>query len=67
MIVSKVVEIKMSEKSFVYFDKLTDGTFRVAYTTDNAEVVRRMLDSEIAEKGKTSWTSDQEADTPQER
>ena len=51
MKVSKVVMIDTSESSFIYLDRLKDGSFRIAYTPDNAEDVRKLRESEVVEKG----------------
>ena len=51
IIVSKVVEIDTSKKSFVYFDDLDDGTFRVVYTKNNADIVRMMRDNDVIVEG----------------
>lgn len=37
--VSKVIEVKIENKikSFMYFEKILDGTFRMSYTADMLE------------------------------
>jgi hypothetical protein len=46
--VSKTVEVKLSkDKSFIYLDKMKNGSYRVCFTTDNRDVVRQLRDNEI--------------------
>lgn len=51
MKISKIVEIDTSKASFIYIDKLKDGTFRLAYTPDNEESVKEIREK-IATEGK---------------
>lgn len=39
---SKVVEIKVENKEFVYFDKLPDGTWRMAYTSPTISDIKEL-------------------------
>ena len=57
---SKVAKINVSEKEFIYLDKLPDGTWRLCYTGStipditklrSMEVVRKEIDREALEEG----------------
>jgi len=39
---SKVSEIKLSEKEFIYLDKLSDGTWRLAYTAKTIPDIKKL-------------------------
>lgn len=52
IIVDKIVEIKTSKTSFIYFDETSEGIFRVCYTSGNDSIVRKLRDDGVIVKEK---------------
>ena len=47
---SKVTKINVSEKEFIYLDKLLDGTWRLCYTSSTIPDITKLLSMEVVRK-----------------
>ena len=44
---SKVSEVKVSNKEFIYLDKLDNGTWRLCYTKDTINDIKELISLDI--------------------